>query len=72
MPAQTIAKNILELIIGVMFLAIGLPIAVGFIIATNTTGWGAILVSLWTVGMPSLVVIIGVYMLMEALMKHPK
>lgn len=57
--------SIMCIILDVGMVAIGLPIAIGFIIAANTTGWAPILVTLWTYGLPSLLILLVVFVLFE-------
>jgi hypothetical protein len=66
--AMKVGNKMLELLIGVIFLCVLLPLAIAFILATNTTGWNAALVTFWTVGIPAIIVLVGIMFLLEGIM----
>lgn len=58
---------IYEMIMVCALIGIGLPIGIGFILAANTTGWDSTLATLFKVGMPSLLILMASFGVLETI-----
>jgi hypothetical protein len=65
---KNMTNKFMGMIVGIILLSVFLPLAIVFILATNTTSWPSGLVTFYQVGLPSLIIIIGVVMLIEGML----